>query len=342
MQVRFLPGVSSIPKAQSPASCVLRSAPPRVREHVRSAADPRAPRRRRSAALRPGALDVAPVHAPPPVVDVGDPRNAVLHRARAVGADATRLRPLRLAGLGTPDALRLARHQRRTLVEAAALPADGAVRARRPLPALPVDGRLGGRVAGRRGVRGADRLPADGRPARASLRRDRGGGVRRGCAARDPGLLALRPQRSVGPDDRHAVPGRDRLPPLAAPPLGVRARRPGGARPPRGLAVPRPVHDLGLADDPFDEVDDRLRPAADRAALVRDPGAHRAESVRRGHQRARIGPAPAREQGARHAQSLPGHARGSARGRCTGGGRDRGLSGAIARRSRSPAPSWRG
>ena len=74
------------------------------------------------------------------------------------------------------------------------------------------------------------------------------GGVRRrrvrrsrraGDHRRGPGLLALPAQRPVGPDDRRAVPRRDRLPPQRAAAVGVRARRAGVARTARGVAVPR-------------------------------------------------------------------------------------------------------
>ena len=91
--------------------------------------------------------------------------------------------------------------------------------------------------------------PPMGRLGRRGLRRPGGAGVDR--------LLALHAERAVGPDDRGAVPGRDRLPPLEALPLGVRARVPGRAGPAGGVAVPRPVRDLGLATGAGDAMDDR-------------------------------------------------------------------------------------
>ena len=70
------------------------------------------------------------------------------------------LRPLRLAGVGPPDAHRGARHQRGAVVEAAAVPVHAALRAVRPLPAVAVDDHLGRDLAQRRRVRRPDRLPS--------------------------------------------------------------------------------------------------------------------------------------------------------------------------------------
>ena len=84
---------------------------------------------------------------------------------------------------------------------------------------------------------------------------------------RDQHVLALHAERPVGPDDRDAVPGGDRLPSVRALPLGVRARRAGGARPAGGVAVPRAVLDLGVADGPFDALADR-RPGSSLVVLL--------------------------------------------------------------------------
>ena len=74
---------------------------------------------------------------------------------------------------------------------------------------------------------------------RAAYAADRRGADCRGCGARARGLHALHPQRAVRPDDRHLLPGGDRLPPARTPPAGLLARRARRARPPRGVAVSR-------------------------------------------------------------------------------------------------------
>ena len=103
-------------------------------------------------------------------------------------------------------------------------------------------------------LRRADRLPADARRLATSSRWPAiAAAVFAGARdPRDPGLLPLHPERPVRPDDRRAVPGRDRLPSVRPPPLGVRARRAGIARAARGVAVPRALRDLGVARDPVD------------------------------------------------------------------------------------------
>ena len=63
-----------------------------------------------------------------------------------------------------------ARHERRALVEAAAVPVHGPLRGVRPLRAVAVDGDLGGDLAERADLRLADRLPSDVLAARAPLR----------------------------------------------------------------------------------------------------------------------------------------------------------------------------
>ena len=79
----------------------------------------------------------------------------------AVGADPAGVRSVRLARVGSSDGGREPRHERRPVVEAAAVSVHGPVRAVRPLPAVAVDGHLAGGVARRRGVRRADRVSAD-------------------------------------------------------------------------------------------------------------------------------------------------------------------------------------
>ena len=227
-----------------------------------------------------------------------------LSAGRAVGADAARLRPLRLARLGTPDDPRPSRHQRRAVLEAAAVSVHAPLRAVRALPAVAVDDHLGGDLAQRRDLRGADRLQADRRAARAPLGRLRGRGIRGRGAARDHRLHALRAQRSVGPADRVAVPGRGRLPPVEATALGVRATGARLAGAARGVAVHRRLRDLGLDQGAIDALDGRGRRGRGPGAVVRSPGADLAQLLPGGQQCAGLGAGDSRQQGDRDHQPL--------------------------------------
>ena len=85
--------------------------------------------------------------------------STLIVRARA---DPAGLRSVRMAGVGPPDADTVAGHERGAVVEAAALPVHGPVRAVRPLPGVAVDDRARSAISlSRRRVRGTDRLPAD-------------------------------------------------------------------------------------------------------------------------------------------------------------------------------------
>ena len=70
--------------------------------------------------------------------------------------------------------------------------------------------------------------------------------------------------------------------------VGVRARRLASLGRPGGVAVPRPVRDLGVARDPLDAALHRRRDRAAARAVVRDPGADLAQPVRRRDERARV------------------------------------------------------
>ena len=103
-------------------------------------------------------------------------------------------------------------------------------------------------------------------------------------------LLPLHPQLPVGSDDRHLLPGGDRLPSRRSTAGGVRdglARRP---RPARGVAVSGALHDLALARASAHPPAAGDRRRRDGAAVVRDPRAHVALVVRRRRQRQRLGP----------------------------------------------------
>ena len=94
-------------------------------------------------------------------------------------------------------------------------------------------------------------------------------------------------------------------PPLGPAAAGVRARRAGLARPPRGVAVPRPVLDLGLARATRDPLGAGRRLGGDRAAVVRDARPDLAHSVRRRRQRQQVRAAADQQSGVRHDRPLP-------------------------------------
>src|SRR5579884_1053923 len=144
-----------------------------------------------------------------------------------------------LAGVGQADRPPQARHQRRAVLEADAVPVHGPVLAPRALRAVAVDGHIGGDLAERADLRLADRVPPDLLAPRAPLRLLRGRAVRRAVHVRDAGpgrqlqLHALRAERGVRHDDRVALPAGDR-PAYDRPPPGrlldLVAGRPGPAR----------------------------------------------------------------------------------------------------------------
>ena len=219
MQVRFLPGVHTAPGTSNSARALdpllrvsrppssfclsaryrMEAAPrygPRLARRSAQAPSPRGPPDARTP-HRPRSPAVAPrrgtARASPgselgwTVVAIAAALRRAVAAGRAVGADAARLRPLWLARVGTPDDPRPPRHQRRAVLEAAAVSVHRPLRAVRALPAVAVDDHLGGDLAQRRDLRGADRLQADRRAARAPLGRRRGRGVRgRGAASESP------------------------------------------------------------------------------------------------------------------------------------------------------------
>ncbi len=164
MQVRFLPGASVPCQERGPGKKVHTAPratvrPLRGREHVRSTDDPGGGCGGAGVPARAGALDAARIRVRAP--RGSDRRRALgdLGGARAVGADATQLRRLRLDGVGLPDPASFARPRRGPVVEAGAVPVHGPVCAVRALPAVAVDAhRMRGR-AGRPGVRSSNRVP---------------------------------------------------------------------------------------------------------------------------------------------------------------------------------------
>ena len=108
-----------------------------------------------------------------------------LDAAGAVGAHASGVRSLRLAGVGSPDGGLGAGHERGAIVEAAALSVHRPVRAVRARRDVAVADHRRGGLAERRDLRRPDRLPADRRRRRAAPCPDRRGRVRRArrCSA---------------------------------------------------------------------------------------------------------------------------------------------------------------
>ena len=240
--------------------------------------------------------------------------------------------------MGPSDGGRQPGHQRRPVVEAAALPVHIPLRGVRALPTVAVDDHRAGGIAQRLGLRRPDRLPADRRPGRPPVGRLGRGGLRRPGGSRFDRLLALHAERAVGSDDRRAVSGCDRLPPVETLQVGIRARVPRRARAARGMAVPRPVRDLGLAASAGDALDDRGRDRGPGGALVRHPGAHLAHRLCRRLERTRIRSPAALGSDHGHDRPLRGAEPARARADCGVGGR----LGFAAARSRCGGAGGRG
>ncbi len=156
------------------------------------------------------------------------------------------------------------------------------------------------------GVRLACRLRAGRCATATSLRRLHGRPGRRQRAVGDRHVLALRAQRRIGHDDRHAVPGGrglHHLPPVPVGVLDVVARR---TRPPGGMGPAGALPPVGVAPSAGDAPPDRGRRGADPGALARDPGAHLQERVLGRVAGREQSPDAARQQDHRHLGTLHG------------------------------------
>ena len=352
MQVRFLPGARSPPgrrrglyvaKARRGAS-ERRTRPPdaaKLRATVRATSCPRAP----SKPPRRAPTGANPAVPPPRTRPCGGGRASylgwlvalalVVFSAILVVWAKTRpgFDPYGWLTLGPHDPARRPGHERRAVVEAAALHLHDGLRAAGLPRAAPVDDHVGRRLAQRGHLRRTDRLQAHRRATRTALGRLGSGDLRRPGPAGHPGLLPLHPQLPVGPDDRGAVPGGDRPAPRRTHAPGLLRRRVGGPWPPRGVAVFGPVLPVGMVAAARHPSRAHRRRSGDGAAVVRDPGADLAHAVRGRRQRHGLRPPADLRPGGRHDQPLPGAALLAAGDRRPAGGGAGGLA-ALARRSR--------
>ena len=164
-------------------------------------------------------------------------------------------------------------------------------------------------------LRGAHRLQAHRRPARAALGGLGRGDLRRARAAGHPGLLPLHPQLPVGSDDRRAMPGGDRPAPRRPHAAGVRCRGARRAGSPGGVAVPGPLCRVGVGPSPRHPPRADRRSGGDGAAVVRRSRAHLAHAVRGRRQRDGLRSPADLRSGRRHHPALPGAALLAAGGR---------------------------